>query len=133
VAEFGGGITDAIADASGTEYRCGLGHDEILPYYASGVISDRTFDLGIMSATIEAHPVVKEGDNLDLGGFILGIKALKESCTENYNGLRSMIKWLQATTMTGSQGDGSEVVVASSRQNASSFPLPTEEKKAEAV
>jgi Zinc carboxypeptidase len=123
---FGGKIANAIAAASGTKYRWGLGYDEILPYYAAGVMSDWTFNQGIMSATIEVRPVALAGENLGLGGFILDIDKLHECCNENYNGLRSVLQWTKTASLPGTPGDGSDAVDSSvENANNSTTPVPT--------
>lgn len=96
--KFSNFIEKGMADVRGTKYRTGLGNENILPYYASGVLADWTYAKGLMSATIEVHPVTARDVNLGLTGFALDVAGMRESCQDNFGGFTGLLRFADQAT-----------------------------------
>lgn len=103
--EFSSFLEKGMAEIRGTEYRKGLGTEPILPYSASGVMSDWSYDQGMMSATIEVHPVTGPGVNLGLSGFILNVPEMRESCQDNFGAFTGLLRYATQTTLASNSSD----------------------------
>jgi Zinc carboxypeptidase len=102
-------IEEGMGSVRGTRYRAGLGMDSVLPYFASGVMADWTYANGIMSATIEVHPVVEKDVNLGLSGFILDVSGMRECSQDNFGGFIGLLKYAeQVQTKENTTGSGTK-------------------------
>lgn len=117
--EFSSFLEKGMAEVRGTEYRTGLGTEPILPYSASGVMSDWSYDQGMMSATIEVHPVTGAGVNLGLAGFILDIAGMRESCQDNFGAMTGLLRFAsEASVSSDSTGTPSTNITNNSESES---------------
>jgi hypothetical protein len=105
--EFGDSIDGGMQSVRGTKYRMGLGTDKVLSYFAAGVMSDWTYAQGLMSATIEVHPVLGKDVTLGLSGFVLDAAGMRQSCEDNFGGFVGLLRYINATATDGQAPSGS--------------------------
>lgn len=94
---FAAAMNTGMGEVRGNKYRSGLGIDGVLPYAASGVMADWTYDQTIQSATVEVAPVVDQGETLGMSGFILDTAELPGACADNFGALIGALQWAHST------------------------------------
>lgn len=77
----------------GVNYKFSRGGKNSLLYAASGVMTDWTFDKGIMSFTVELRP---RGE-ASMAGFELPREQILESCVELFAGMRNLMRYVNDT------------------------------------